>query len=260
MAPKNFRKGVIGIVGGMGPYAGLDLVRKVFDQTKASRDQDHINLVMVSFPKEIEDRTEFLIGRSQKNPARSIANVVLQLEKLGATVAGIPCNTAHAPLIFNKITQRLRKARCRTKLLNLIEETASYVGSMRAKPRRIGVLSTTGSMKTGLYSNALKEYGLDIVELDENSQANLVQEAIYNSSYGIKSQSNPVTDRARQLVMEALQLLKENGADVIILGCTELPLAVDQLEFAGLPLVDPAVIFARSLIRHIDESKLKPTS
>lgn len=252
------RKKVIGVVGGVGPYAGLDLVRKIFDQTIARSDQEHLPVLLFSLPDEIEDRTGFLLGHSGRNPADSIVEILRRLEQAGATVAGIPCNTAHAPQIIDRVLKRLREEQRNIKLLNLIEETVAYLRSLSPKPRVIGVLSTTGSRTTGIYRDALEKQGFTPVELDEQSHSSLVQNAIYDPGYGIKAQSNPITEQAQRQMREALELLTKQRVDLIILGCTELPLAVTGKTFHDIPLVDPSTILARSLIREVDQSKLKP--
>ncbi len=99
---------MIGIVGGVGPYAGLDLMKKVFDNTLAQIDQDHLDVVMLSLSGSIADRTEYLEGKVDVNPGLAIAGVLKRLEEAGATVAGIPCNTAHAPGIFSFIEKELQ--------------------------------------------------------------------------------------------------------------------------------------------------------
>ena len=73
------KRKMIGVVGGMGPYAGLDLIKKIFDLTKADQDQDHVPLAMISVPHKIEDRTKFLEGQNEKNPGIEIARIVNQL-------------------------------------------------------------------------------------------------------------------------------------------------------------------------------------
>jgi len=65
---------MIGIVGGVGPYAGLDLVRKLFNNTLAGSDQEHLDVVMISMPGSIPERTEYLLGRVKENPGRAIAD------------------------------------------------------------------------------------------------------------------------------------------------------------------------------------------
>ena len=102
------RDAKIGIVGGAGPYAGLDLARKILQQTLAKSDQDYLPTLLISTPELIEDRTDFLLGENEKNPAYSIYCNLRDLEKLGATVAGIACNTAHAPKIRNVFVEELK--------------------------------------------------------------------------------------------------------------------------------------------------------
>src|SRR5690554_3400281 len=107
---------MIGIAGGMGPYSGLDLLNKIFDNTLADSDQEHLDAILLSTPSIIEDRTQFLLGNVKVNPAFAITKILLKLERSGATVAGIPCNTAHSDIIFKVIQQELEKAKSKIKL------------------------------------------------------------------------------------------------------------------------------------------------
>ena len=100
---------MIGIVGGIGPYAAVDLIKKVYDNTVATCDQEHLDTVLLSMSSKIEDRTEYLIGKVKINPAYAIAEVLLKLQDVGVTVAGIPCNTAHSSKIFSVIQTELKK-------------------------------------------------------------------------------------------------------------------------------------------------------
>ena len=99
---------MIGIVGGVGSYAGVDLLRKVYDQTMAAGDQEHLDTILLSMPSSIPDRTEYLVGEVDENPGKPIAEVLVQLDRAGATVAGIPCNTAHVEKIFGLILEVIR--------------------------------------------------------------------------------------------------------------------------------------------------------
>ena len=82
---------MIGVIGGMGPYAGIDLVKNIFDMTKASSDQEHVPLSMISLPHLIEDRTAFLLGKSQNNPGIILSEIAMKLIEQGATAIGMPC-------------------------------------------------------------------------------------------------------------------------------------------------------------------------
>ena len=87
---------IIGIIAGAGPFAGLDLATKILEQTDASCDQEYLPMVSVSTPGEIEDRTRYLLGESEENPAYALAKNFLDLQRMNSKVIGMPCNTAHA--------------------------------------------------------------------------------------------------------------------------------------------------------------------
>src|SRR5215213_8942139 len=99
------RNKTIGIVGGMGPQAGVALLNSITCMTGAAKDQEHLSAILMSFPGEVEDRTSFLEGNVSINPAYSIANIISRLEIAGANIIGIACNTSHAPRIYNVITE-----------------------------------------------------------------------------------------------------------------------------------------------------------
>lgn len=248
---------MIGIVGGTGPYAGLDLLRKVFDNTLAGSDQEHLDVVLMSLPSGIPDRTEFLLGKTRDNPAHAIAEILIKLEASGARVAGIACNTAHADRIFGVILQRLRERGCRIRLLNMIDETISYLGSTLPGFSRIGVLSTTGTFECGVYRKALEQRGYEAVRPTRELQEKLIHPAVYDPEYGIKAQSAPVQPAAMGNLLRGIAYLENEGAQAVIMGCTEISMALTGKDIGTMVAVDPARILARALIRSTDASKLK---
>lgn len=256
--PSPSRKSVIGIIGGMGPCAGLDLVKKIFDQTLAGTDQDHLPVALLSLPSAIPDRTEYLLGRTDINPAGAIADVALQLERMGAQVVAIACNTAHAHPIFESVLVKLTKAHSRLKIMHMVRETIAFLQMEYPALRRVGVLSTTGTYRMRLYANPFEEAGYQVVVPTAEMQAGVVHPAIYHAQYGIKTQSNPVTSRARSGLEAAIRALKNAGAEIIVLGCTELPIALTESSLYGIPLLDPTTILARAIIREVAVEKLKP--
>ncbi len=247
----------IGIVGGVGPYAGLDLNRKIFDETVAGSDQDHLPVMLASLSATINDRTRYLLQGDVENPAQGLFNVLARLASTGATVAGIPCNTAHAEAIFGKIEKKIRASGLTIKLLNMITEVMDYIQNAFPPDARIGVLSTLGTYQTGLYGVYMEKAGISMLLPDEE-QAKDIHGAIYDPGYGIKAHSHPVTKEARQRVVSAVRALGERGATAVILGCTELPLALPSDSLDNMVLIDPATILARALIRETYPEKLKP--
>ena len=238
----------------MGPYAGLDLVEKIFAETDASTDQDHLPVALLSYSHRIADRTAFVFGHTSDNPGHAIAEVACELASLGIQVAGMPCNSAHAPMIFEVVSRSLAGTNLR--ILHLIDETVRHVREFSPTAQHIGCLSTLSVHRLGLYRNAVEAAGLTPVMCDDHVAEHVVHRAIYDKDWGIKACSKPVTRQAQKLVLQGIHHVRERGAEAVILGCTELPLAVTEVE--GILCVDPVRALARALIRETTPSKLKP--
>jgi len=249
---------IIGIIGGMGPHAGLDLMEKILDHTLGKADQDHLPIALLSYPGRIPDRARFLFGQASENPADAITQILFQLDDLGARIAGIPCNTAHVPAIFDPVRERLSASGRPIKLLHIVEETLTYLRTTYPKIHSVGVLSTLAVFRLGLYRDALTAAGFEAVAPDETVQEYIVNRTIYDPTYGVKAHPHPVSKIARQSLLTAVAHLREKGAKAIILGCTELPLALTEPEINGLPIIDPTAALARALIRAATPDRLKP--
>lgn len=246
---------MIGIVGGMGPYAGLDLAKKIFDNTRAESDREHLDVALLSLPSSIGDRTEYLESKSINNPANGIVNVLIKLQDLGAAVAGIPCNTAHCEPILKVIMEQLNQRKATIKLINMIERTVAYIKNDYPDIKTVGVLATKGTYSCGVYENALKKEGYNTIPVPLNIRQR-VHDVIYNAEYGIKSIANPVHPKAIEKLFFAVDFLQNEGAELIILGCTELPLAITQSRIDKTIFVDPTNILAKSLIEETNPDKL----
>lgn len=254
------RREAIGIVGGMGPAAGLDLFDKIVKATDARSDQEHLPVVMLSYPGDIPDRTEYLLDGIGSNPAEAIYGILRLLENAGATAAGIPCNTAHAPRILDDVLQRLADESARIRLINMIERTVHHLRRGGGDTTRIGVLSTRAVRALRIYADALEDAGFDVIQASEEVQDTLVSPAIFSREYGLKAVS-PATEEARRKVLEAIKHLADRGATAVVLGCTELPLAVPEPVAYGASLIDPTEVLARSLIEETYPHRLaaRPT-
>lgn len=246
----------IGILGGMGPQAGIDLASKIVAQTKVKRDQDHIPTILYSDPL-IPDRTHFLLGDSTVNPGNEMAKGLLNLERSGAKVAGVACNTAHSALIFDHTLSQLKEAHSSLEVLHLIDVTVEGIRARHPSAKRIGILGTKGTYHFRLYDDRLEAAGLLPLRPDTFEH---LEEAIYHSDSGIKACSSPVSDVARQLVFRSADQVIQQGAEVVILGCTELPIAVPEATYKGIPLIDPGLFMARALIQAVAPDRLMPLS
>ena len=250
----------IGIVGGLGPYAGYDLVRKIFRWTKASRDQDHLPLMLHSFPGWIPERPAFLLGQTKENPGEDIGGIMAQLARNGARVIGMPCNTAHSPRILNVALERLRETGLDVTFVSIIESAVRHMRAMCPNGGRIGLMGTVATLQTRLYQDALAKAGLEPV-LPDDDECALVQRAISDPEFGVKAFSDPVSPRARQILLDtARRLVEKKQVSVILLGCTEIPVAVTETSLLDTPVVDATSVLARELIRASCPERLKEPS
>lgn len=245
---------IIGVVAGVGPFAGIDLLRKIAEQTRARRDQEHLAVYSISRPQPIGDRTGYLLGETDVNPGHAIAGQLHTLSQMGAGVAGIPCNTAHAPSIFEIIR---REAPAELRLLHMIDEVVDHIRRHYAGVQQVGILSTTGTYKSEVYPQLLARAGFRPLVPDEDVQNELINRAIYDPDYGLKA-IGAATERSRKELEEGLAHLRAKGAEAAILGCTEIPLAITEPHLDGVVILDPTLILARALIRAVDPAKLRP--
>jgi len=248
---------LIGILGGLGPQAGLDLAQKLTRLTRAARDQDHLPFILFSLPEMVGDRTAFLLGQEKTNPAYAIAEQLEKMSEMGVTLAVMACNTAHAGPIFDVVQKSLQEKGVTLPVLHMIRETVAHIRDTYPKLRRVGILSTRGTYQTGLYDQALQAAGLEAIVPGKDIREQQIQAALYSPGFGIKACSDPVSEEAANRVHSAIQHLRKLGAEAIILGCTELPLAVREDRIDGIPILDPTRIIAEKIIRETYPDKLR---
>ncbi len=223
-----------GILGGMGPQSTVELMRKVIRRTTVSREQDHIRMLADNRP-EIPDRTAFLLG-SGPSPVPYLRESAGLLEKWGADFIALPCNTAHH--FIGEIRDAVEIPVL--DMLTLLE--ADLRGRYRAGIP-VAVLSTTGSVKTGLFDRYLQDYQL-LYPSDEIQQT-LVRAAIYGKD-GVKVQGVNAANKAK--LMEAVEILLAESPAVLVAGCTEVGLVLQETAL-NIPVVDPLDLLADEIIR-----------
>lgn len=256
-----FRHPLIGILGGMGPQAGIDMAEKLTAQTPARIDQEHVPFVLFSLPGRIPDRTSFLFGDVDINPAGSIADQFEKMAEIGVTTAVMACNTAHAGPIFDVAMEMLSKRGVDLRILHLIRETAAHIKREIPGVSRVGVLGTRGTYRLRLYDDALTREGLIPILPSDRVRDQHINQALYDPGYGLKAHSNPASEEARAHLITAIEDVLQKGAEAIVLGCTELPLAIKESSIGGLPILDPARIMVDLLIREVYPDRVtgKPT-
>lgn len=226
----------IGILGGMGPEATVELFRRILDFTPAKHDQDHLHVLIDSNPK-IPDRTNAILKQGE-SPLPMLIAAAENLEYAGADFIAIPCNTAHYWL------GELRKV-VAIPIIDMIGETAIRVASHSPSLHTIGLLATGGTLRTGLYQQAFAKQGVQLLVPSDEQEA-IVIEAIH----AIKAGSHEVRG---ELIAVANRLIKE-GAEGIIPGCTELSLVISP-DLLSVPVFDPLSILAERAVSWAKEGK-----
>jgi len=223
---------VVGILGGMGALATVDLFQKIVLQTGAKSDRDHIHIIVDNNTK-IPDRTDAIIG-SGESPLTYLIRSAMKLEMMGADVLIMPCNTAHH--FLDDITPFIE-----IPFINMIEEVAKEIQA-RYGGRRVGLLSTKGTSQSGVYDGVLKGYGLNCMKPDET-----LQRTVTDVIYAVKKGD---MDYGKTDLLRVLKQMRDDGADVFILGCTELPIAFQHMHISE-PSIDPTDILARRTIEFV---------
>ena len=261
--PKGYPTLIIG--GGVGPMAGVELHKKIIEHTLASGDQDHLDLIHISSARTIGDRTAYLLEDGRENPGNHMAAAVsLGLCGLldgngrltAPTVVGVPCNTFHAPVIYEQCALELRQLGPGLTLVHMLEETLELIRQRTPEAKTVGLMSTTGTRRSGVWHHLLEGRGYKVIEVPEDDQEAL-HEAIYHREWGLKAIS-PASETARRRFAGYARQLIEAGAEVLVPGCTEIPLALPGTEFGGVPLVDPVLALARGMISAAEPDKLRP--
>jgi len=251
---------VVVIGGGVGPMAGVALHAMIIANTLTDgTDQSHLTVHHYSCSARIPDRTEYLLDHERADPAAAMASVFeLAARALDgcAAVGGVPCNTFHAPLIYDRFLKLLQEKNNGIRIVNMLQETMATLRQRLpgVSAAKIGVLSTTGTRGSGVYDRLLEASGFEALYVPESSQP-ILHAAIYDRNWGIKATPKPA-DRAIETVSMMADDLVRHGAAAVILACTELPLALGGSQFRSIPLIDPMVSLARALVREAAPGKL----
>jgi aspartate racemase len=222
---------VIGILGGMGPEATLDLYRCIIDLTPASKDQDHIQVIIYSNPK-IPDRTK-AIAAGGESPLPQLIESARLLEKSGAGIIAMPCNAAHHYLT------EVRRAVC-IPFLDMIEETAGRFQERFPKAKTVGLIASIGTNCSGVYPRSLSIAGVEVLVPDQADQQRI--EAAINQ---VKAGNH--TRETKEIFQSIGQKLMARRAEAVILGCTEIPLAFDS-DLVDYPTLNPTKILAEAAV------------
>ncbi len=236
--PKN--KHIVGIIGGMGPEATVELQRLIVKYTPAKCDQDHIEVIAHNNPS-IPDRTKSLAeddGRSYSAAVIASGNTLI---KAGATILCMPCITAHAR--FEYIQAALSR-----KLINLVDLVAEKILTDKYK-QPVAILSTEGSKREGVIARSFLKSQITFVLPNDDCQIK-VSETIGNIKAGRKG-------IAEKTLEQIIKDLKQQGIITLLLGCTELAMLEDSLRISQIKVFNPLKILARNVVEQCHSSYMK---
>ena len=235
LIPIESDKNTIGIIGGMGPEATADVylrIIKLYQKefgAKLDRDYPRILIDSIPIPDVIEsfenkEKTLSFLKRSAKN-----------LESSGADFIIIACNTVSSfvPKLKNEVS---------IPIINIVEEIRNKI--LEGNYKRVGLLSTSNTIKSGIYESLLEKSKTEIIYLNQNLQSK-INEIILNIMSGKKLN----TDRNR--IERIIKKLVYQGSDAIILGCTELPLLIESYD--GVSLLNTNQILAEIAVKNVRE-------
>ncbi|HRH19322.1 MAG TPA: amino acid racemase [Brevundimonas sp.] len=214
---------ILGVLGGMGPAATIDFLAKLQDATPAERDEDHIRVVMDLNPRVPNRHLE------TEAAGETLAAMAVALKVAGAQILAMPCNTAH-------VNRTAIEARSGLELIDMLDAAVDAARDEGA--RRIGVLSTP--LARGLYAERLRIANLSGVALSP-----LGQEALMEAIFAVKA--GDLSEQVADVMAAAAAELVQGGAEVIIAGCSEVPIMLDP-DRVAVPLVDATEALAMACV------------
>lgn len=216
----------LGIIGGLGPMATAYFMQLVIQMTQAKVDQEHIEMIIYNCPS-IPDRTRYILGKSDENPVIPMIEIGKSLAEAGVDQIAIPCITAH---FFH---DELEKA-IGVPVIHGIAKTAEYLYDR--KIRKVGVMATDGTVESGLFSMEFEKRQMECFYPTPSGQA-AVMEFIYDDVKAGKA-----VDLAK--FKKVAEELFSAGAEVILLGCTELSLIKRDMS-VGAGFLDVMEVLAK---------------
>jgi aspartate racemase len=196
----------LGVIGGLGPIATAYFYELVIQMTDARIDQEHIEMLIFSKPS-IPDRTDYILGKSEENPVHDMIDIGNLLADMGADQIAIPCITAH--YFHNKLAEGIGAP-----IIHVIRETGQYLKDNKIS--RAGIMATEGTIFSGLFQEEFNTFGIQTIIPSSEKQKDITDLIYKNVKANLPVEINKFEAAASEL--------REGGAEVIILGCTELSL------------------------------------
>lgn len=224
---------IVGVIGGMGPEATVDLMRRVIAATPAQDDVDHIRMIVDNNPK-VPSRIKALIEKTGESPGPCMAEMGQRLQVYGASFLVIPCNTAHH--YYQEVARAVD-----IPVLNMIELTAERICREHSGINKAGILASTAVLNIKLYHGYFADRGVQTLFPAPDAQADLM-------SLIRKIKAGQLSDDVIDHFEFAAENLKAQGAECLIVACTELSVLANMAQNA-LPIYDASQVLAEEVVR-----------
>jgi aspartate racemase len=225
------KRRVAGVIGGLGPEATLDFFAKVIRHTPASADQEHVQLIINNNPQ-VPNRNEAVAGTGP-SAGPALAESAQALERAGTEFLVMVCNAAHA-------FEADIRAAVQIPFISIIAETVVATLALKLRLGTVGVLASSGCLDAELYQRAFAAHGLKVVVPVADSRERFMQ-LLYQIKAGNKG------EQVAKDMQELAALLISQGAEVIIAGCTEVPLVLSDTAIS-VPLVNSTDVLVQTTI------------
>ncbi|MEB3311577.1 MAG: amino acid racemase [Snowella sp.] len=239
----NQQQAIPGILGGLGTLSHVEFERKlIYEQSQrgAFHDQDYPVWILINAANIPDRSVSILNGTADCVPW--LIHYGKLLESAGADFLVVVCNTAHA--FYHQVQPHLN-----IPWLNLIDLTVEFLAQNYPLIKTVGILATDGTISAGLYEKSLQKMGLTVVSNPLNSSLQKqIMQAIYHPQWGIKATGNSISCEVYDTLHWVIAEFKNQAVDLIIPGCTELAIAVSQMEQISIPWLDPLDIMAKITI------------
>lgn len=223
------KRKTLGVIGGLGPIATAHFMELVINMTDVQLDQEHLPMMVYNMPF-IPDRTAYILDNTKENPLPKMLEIGSALQSQGADCIAVPCVTAH--YFMDSLENGIA-----VPLINGVRETVAHLKENGIE--KVGIMATDGTVRSGIFHRELEKQGLTPIVPNEEAQADVMHLIFHNVKAGRPAEMDRFFTAAGNL--------KKQGAQAIILGCTELSL-IKRDHKIGPGFLDAMEVLARQSV------------
>lgn len=219
----------LGVIGGLGPIATAHFMELIIHMTDVETDQQHLPMIVYNMPT-IPDRTAYILDHSKENPLPRMLELGRILSQQQVNCIAIPCITAH--YFMAELESGIPAP-----LIDGVAATALHLKENGIQ--KVGIMATDGTVSSGIFHRELLAHGLTPIVPRESAQKDVMHLIFDNVKAGKPAEMSRF--------FAAAEDLRSQGAEAIILGCTELSL-IKRDEKIGAGFIDAMEVLAKESV------------